>query len=154
MKYVTTPGPHLPNAGCRHLAVRVIEQAVRDLSGAGASQADRESARGFLAGSPMLHRWCELANLDASWMVVRAAELIARSDPGSIETVIQDDSSLEEACIRERRTDRNYTDADLGRFSDDAAATETLAEMLGTTRLESATPAKRHITKAKIRSIV
>lgn len=77
MKYVTVREPARAEAACRHLAVCVIERAVRDLSASGASEADRESARGFLSGSPMLYRWCELANLDASWMVGRANRLIA-----------------------------------------------------------------------------
>src|SRR3954451_727658 len=79
MKYVTTREPSREGASCRHLAVRVIEQAVRDLSASGASDADRESARGFLSGSPMLYQWCEVANLNASWMVDRATRLMARS---------------------------------------------------------------------------
>jgi hypothetical protein len=35
MKHVTTGEPMRADAGCRHLAVRVIEQAVRDLSASG-----------------------------------------------------------------------------------------------------------------------
>jgi hypothetical protein len=81
MKYVTIREPSREGAACRHLAVRVIEQAVRDLSASGASDADRESARGFLSGSPMLYQWCEVANLNASWMVGRAMRLVARSGP-------------------------------------------------------------------------
>ena len=88
MKRVVTREGTGADSACRHLAVRVIEQAVRDLSGAGASPADRESARGFLSGSEMFHRWCELANLDASWMVGRAATLVARSGPLSIDTIL------------------------------------------------------------------
>jgi hypothetical protein len=69
----------LPNdaidAGCRRLAVRVIAQAVRDLSGGVGSRADRESARSFLAGSWMLYRWCEIANLSAAWTIARARTL-------------------------------------------------------------------------------
>jgi hypothetical protein len=79
MKYVTMGEPARAEAACRHLAVRVIEQAVRDLSAADASDADRESARGFLSGSPMLYRWCELANVNASWMVGRATRLMGPS---------------------------------------------------------------------------
>ena len=84
MKYVTIREPSREGAACRHLAVRVIEQAVRDLSASGASDADRESARGFLSGSPMLYRWCEVANVNAAWMVGRATRLMAlRSTPDS-----------------------------------------------------------------------
>lgn len=63
------------NAGCRHLAVCVIEQAFRDLSGPGGSRADQESARAFLAGSQMLYRWCEIANLSAAGTIARARKL-------------------------------------------------------------------------------
>jgi hypothetical protein len=76
MKYVTMGEPTRAEAACRHLAVRVIEQAVRDLSASDASDADRESARGFLSGSPMLYRWCELANVNPSWMMGRATRLM------------------------------------------------------------------------------
>jgi hypothetical protein len=62
-------------AGCRHLAVRVIEQAFRDLSGSVGSRADQESARAFLAGSRMLYRWCEIANVSAAGTIARAREL-------------------------------------------------------------------------------
>ena len=64
-------------AACRHLAARVIQQAVRDLSGAAASPADQESARTFLSGSPMFYRWCEFANLNAERTVARATKLMA-----------------------------------------------------------------------------
>jgi hypothetical protein len=83
MKHVTTPRSVPFDAPCRHLAVRVIEQAIRDLSSSGASLADRESARAFLGGSPMLHHWCEMANLNSSWMVARASKLVARSRSAS-----------------------------------------------------------------------
>jgi hypothetical protein len=48
----------------RRLAVRVIEQALRDLAGRAESSHDRDSARAFLAGSPMLSLWCEVAEID------------------------------------------------------------------------------------------
>lgn len=60
----------------RHLAVRVIDQAFRDLASPAGTHADQESARAFLAGSSMLHRWCEVANLDPAWMMARARTLI------------------------------------------------------------------------------
>ena len=63
------------NAGCRHLAVRVIERAFRDLSGRCGSPEDQESARTFLAGSQMLYRWCEIANLSAAGTIARARKL-------------------------------------------------------------------------------
>jgi hypothetical protein len=49
----------------RHLAVRVIAQAWRDLFAHGGTPSERESARTFLSGSPMLAMWCELADMDA-----------------------------------------------------------------------------------------
>jgi hypothetical protein len=79
MKYLTTAEPTRAEAACRHLAVCVIEQAVRDLSASDASDADRESARGFLSGSPMLYRWCELANVNASWTMEWATRLMEPS---------------------------------------------------------------------------
>jgi hypothetical protein len=47
----------------RHLALRVLARALRDLSSA-ASPTDRESARSFLTGSPMLSHWCRVAEVD------------------------------------------------------------------------------------------
>ena len=63
------------DAGCRYLALRVIEQAFRDLTGAAGTRADRESARGFLAGSPIFYRWCEIANVSAAVTIARATTL-------------------------------------------------------------------------------
>lgn len=63
----------------RHLAVRVIDQAFRDLAGHAGSLADQQSARAFLAGSSMFYRWCEIADLDPAWMVARARTLLAGS---------------------------------------------------------------------------
>lgn len=63
------------DAGCRYLALRVIEQAFRDLTGAAGTRADRESARGFLAGSPIFYRWCEIASVSAAVTIARATML-------------------------------------------------------------------------------
>jgi hypothetical protein len=60
----------------RHLAVRVIDQAFRDLASPVGSQTDQESARIFLAGSPMFYHWCEVADLNPVWMVARAKKLL------------------------------------------------------------------------------
>jgi hypothetical protein len=90
MKYIRIGEPTRADAACRHLAVRVIEQAVRDLSAPDASDADRESARGFLSGSPMLHRWCELANLNPSWMMGRATRLMGPSGRLRIRTAARE----------------------------------------------------------------
>lgn len=124
MKYVTTREPSREGASCRHLAVRVIEQAVRDLSASGASDADRESARGFLSGSPMLYQWCEVANLNASWMVDRATRLMARSGRLRIGTSSHNDSSATPARTGERRSGRNHPSADLEELNDRSAARE------------------------------
>jgi hypothetical protein len=48
----------------RHLALHVLARALRDLSNAAAPATARESARLFLAGSPMLFHWCRVAALD------------------------------------------------------------------------------------------
>lgn len=63
----------------RRLAVRVIDQAFRDASDPAQSKSDRDSARSFLAGSSMLHLWCELADLDPRWMAGRASVVTAGS---------------------------------------------------------------------------
>jgi|WetSurMetagenome_2_1015567.scaffolds.fasta_scaffold1083835_1 hypothetical protein len=47
----------------RHLALRVLARALRDLSEA-ATSADRDSARSFLTGSAMLTHWCQVAEID------------------------------------------------------------------------------------------
>jgi hypothetical protein len=138
MKYVTMREPTRADAACRHLAVRVIEQAVRDLSASGASDADRESARGFLAGSPMLYRWCELANLNASWMVGRATRLMARSGRLRIRRASQDDTSAKDASIGERGRERSDPAADLERLNDRSAARELVSP-----RRNNSDPARR-----------
>jgi hypothetical protein len=122
MKYVTTREPSREGAACRHLAVRVIEQAVRDLSASGASDADRESARGFLSGSPMLYQWCEVANLSASWMVGRAMRLVARSGRLRIRTTSQNNSSATPARTGKRSNERKHPSADLEGLNDRSAA--------------------------------
>ncbi len=91
MKDLTLPQPSCSEAAYRHLAVRVIQQAVRDLSGAAASPAEQESARTFLSGSPMFYRWCEFANLNAARTVARATKLMAGRL--AIRTRIQDHAS-------------------------------------------------------------
>jgi hypothetical protein len=58
--------------------MRVIDQAFRDLASPTGSRADHESAREFLAGSSMLHHWCQVANVDPGWMMTRARVLIAK----------------------------------------------------------------------------
>jgi hypothetical protein len=48
----------------RTLALRVISVAVRDLISPGHPVSERETARAFLSGSPMLTHWCSLADID------------------------------------------------------------------------------------------
>jgi hypothetical protein len=62
---------------CRHLAIRVIDQAFRDLAAPAGLPADQESARVFLAGSSMLDYWCELADLDPAFVVAHARKLMS-----------------------------------------------------------------------------
>jgi hypothetical protein len=78
----SSPHPSAPDAivlgfpwlaAHRRLAARVINQAVRDLESR--SSVDRESAREFLAGSPMLHFWCQLAQIDAGHVITRSTVL-------------------------------------------------------------------------------
>lgn len=50
--------------GYRHLALRVIGLAFRDLTSPGGTAEDRASARTFLGGSVMFKHWCAVARLD------------------------------------------------------------------------------------------
>jgi hypothetical protein len=69
-----------PESGpCRHLAVRVIELAFRDLASSAGLSGHQESARVFLAGSSMLDHWCAVADLDPAWMIARANRLTTSS---------------------------------------------------------------------------
>jgi hypothetical protein len=69
-----------PDGGpCRHLAVRVIELAFRDLASSAGLRSNQESARLFLAGSSMLDHWCAVADLDPAWMIARANQLAPAS---------------------------------------------------------------------------
>jgi hypothetical protein len=62
----------------RHLAMRVLTRALRDLSNPAGKPTDRESARRFLAGSPMLFHWCRVAELDPRLFAEHAARLALR----------------------------------------------------------------------------
>lgn len=77
------PTASLGSAACpyRHLAVRVIDQALRDLANPAGLAADRQSAQAFLSGSSMLRHWCEVAHLDPARIVARAAELTVDGVP-------------------------------------------------------------------------
>ncbi len=61
----------------RRLAIHVLARALRDLSNPASSPTDRESARQFLNGSPMLAHWCRLAALDPR-LVAAHLEKLAR----------------------------------------------------------------------------
>lgn len=69
-------------AGYRHLAMRVIDQALRDVSGHGGAPCDRESARTFLAGSPMLHLWCAVADVNPCGVMARDRQATVNDAPG------------------------------------------------------------------------
>ena len=59
----------------RHLAIRIIDLALRDLTNPVGSAEDRASAQTFLAGSGMLAHWCAVAELDPARLVRHAKTL-------------------------------------------------------------------------------
>lgn len=63
--------PSLPLAGYRRLAIRVIQQALRDLHCG--SPDLQQSARVFLGGHPLLFLWCDLAEIGPARVMARAA---------------------------------------------------------------------------------
>jgi hypothetical protein len=67
-------------AAYRSLALTVIDRAFRDLIVGPCSNADRDSAAEFLAGSGMMQHWCRVASLDPGRVIARAAHL--RDDGG------------------------------------------------------------------------
>ena len=65
----------------RRLAIRVIELALRDLTAPACAATDRETARAFLAGSPMLCHWCHVADIDPRRVVAHVTAIRrARAD--------------------------------------------------------------------------
>jgi hypothetical protein len=88
------PASRAEGAPYRHLAVRVIDQAFRDLAIPTGSAAGQESAREFLAGNSMLYHWCEVADLNPVWLVARARKLMASSDRFSAAAVIVESTDL------------------------------------------------------------
>jgi hypothetical protein len=62
----------------RHLAIRVLTSALRDVAALAGSQTNRESALWFFADSPMLFHWCRVAALDPSLVARHATRLAAR----------------------------------------------------------------------------
>jgi len=73
---------------CRRLAARVIEQALKDALRPSGSLTDCESARTFLAGSRMLHYWCELAGFDPGRVTTRARGLLTTSADSHVLTLL------------------------------------------------------------------
>jgi hypothetical protein len=61
-----------PLDGYQRLALRVIQQALRDLDCA--SPDLRQSAHAFLAGNPLLFLWCDLAAIGPARVMARAAQ--------------------------------------------------------------------------------
>ena len=78
----------------RHLAVRVIDLAFRDLASPVGSAAGPESAREFLAGTSMMYLWCEVADLNPECLVARARKIMASSDRFSAPAVIAGGNDL------------------------------------------------------------
>jgi hypothetical protein len=62
----------------RHLAVRIVYQAVKDLLNPTESPGNRGSAREFLAGSSMLSFWCEVGGFETRAVMCRAQALVDR----------------------------------------------------------------------------
>jgi hypothetical protein len=62
----------------RRLAMRVIERALKDLARPECGGEDRETAREFLAGSPMLLHWCRVATLDPRRVIASAVAVERR----------------------------------------------------------------------------
>ena len=69
-------------AAHRSLAARVIGQAIRDVRDPNGARVDSASARSFLSGSPMLSYWCEIAEIDVTFVIDRARTLVADCDAG------------------------------------------------------------------------
>ena len=66
-------GPDL--SSYRHLALTVIERALRDLPDGACSLTDRESARRFFVGSAIMRHWCRVAGLDPYRVIAHARRL-------------------------------------------------------------------------------
>jgi hypothetical protein len=55
----------------QELAVAVIRQAVLDAANPSADDRVRAAAQDFLAGSPMLRQWCDIAGIDPGLVLER-----------------------------------------------------------------------------------
>jgi hypothetical protein len=62
-----------PLVGYQRLAIRVIQQALRDLDCASPNL--RETAHVFLAGNPLLFLWCDVADIGPARVMARAAQM-------------------------------------------------------------------------------
>jgi hypothetical protein len=60
----------------RSLAIAVLQSAVHDVEGARVRARERDAARTFLAGGPLLDLWAGLAGFDAGRLSRRAARLV------------------------------------------------------------------------------
>lgn len=67
----------------------MIEQALKDALRPSGSLTDRESARTFLAGSRMLHYWCELAGFDAGRVTNRAWRLLTTPADDRVQSLLR-----------------------------------------------------------------
>lgn len=74
--HIGVSGPLL--SSYRHLALAVIERALRDTITHGCSSTERVSAHAFLGGSPTMRHWCRVAGLDPR-RVVAVARQVARA---------------------------------------------------------------------------
>jgi hypothetical protein len=69
-------------ANYRYLALTVIERAFRDVLNGVCSSTEREGAREFLVGSPMMQHWCRVAGLDPRRVMLRASHLLLDRSAG------------------------------------------------------------------------
>lgn len=72
-----------PMVGYQRLAIRVIQQALRDLNSP--SPGLRQSAQIFLGGHPLLALWCDLADIGPALVMARASRAPHWSDRGDQE---------------------------------------------------------------------
>jgi hypothetical protein len=94
-------------APCRHLAARVIGQALKDVLQPGQNALDRRTARSFLAGSTMLYYWCEIAGLDPTQVIQVAAMLTGSNEHGRSTSATSRRSACR-ACRRDPPAQRSF----------------------------------------------
>ena len=71
--HIGMSGPLL--SSYRHLALAVIDRALRDTMTPGCSTDERASAHEFLRGSPTMQHWCRVAGLDPRRLIAVARQL-------------------------------------------------------------------------------